>query len=128
MKEIHFFTSYQESLDWACEHNYLIRHYIPSPILIELFDYDECMETLTIVRGKNALGEKYSKVIVCTQMCFLDTEWLEYGYRVFIHDKTGTFEIVLGDKNERTTRHIRLAHNLYKMWSNGAFDNEKKEE
>ena len=60
-------------------------------------------------------------VIGTTQMCFLSTRWFEDGFRVFVHDRTGTFEIVLGEGNERTDRHIRLGHNLFRMWENGEF-------
>lgn len=66
------------------------------------------------------------KVYVCKQMCFLDTAWLVYGFRIFVHDKTGQYEIKLGSSNERTHRDIRAAHNLFKMWSNGEFKDTQK--
>lgn len=63
--------------------------------------------------------------VICTiQMCYLDTRWFEEGYRIFVHDSTGTFEIALGDGNTRTTRHIRCAHNLFRLWTNGEFKQE----
>jgi len=60
-------------------------------------------------------------VIATTQMCFLSTRWFEEGFRIFVHDHTGTFEIVLGGGNERTDREIRLGHSLFNLWRGGEF-------
>lgn len=62
------------------------------------------------------------------QMSFLSTEWFDLGYRIFVHDDTGMFEIVLGEGNERTSRHIRRAHNLFRMWENGEFGLSEEDE
>lgn len=62
------------------------------------------------------------------QMCYLDTRWFEEGFRIFVHDHTGTFEIVLGEGNERTSRMIRYGHNLYKLWVGGEFGSKEVEE
>ena len=113
-KEIHFFTRNHTQYEWRAEHNYLTMHYADSLLEI-LGDYEETKE-----RYDDMDGGKHS-VYVTTQMCFLDTQWLVHGYRLFVHDKTGSFEIVLGDGNERTQRTIREAHNLYRMWTNGEF-------
>ena len=118
VKEIHFFERYFESLHWTSEHKYLFN--MPNP-MIELFDYDETERALMSAVERHKSGTEYSQIYVCTQMCFLDTEWLVCGYRVFMHDNTGTFEIKLGDGNERTTRFIRPEHILFKMWKNGVF-------
>ena len=60
-------------------------------------------------------------VIVTTQMCFLSTQWFQNGFKIFVHDKTGEFEIVLGGGNERTDRYIWPYNNLFRMWENGEF-------
>ena len=120
MKEIHFFTDYYQSLFWMGDHRYLNRSPVKN-LMDPLLDYDECKTALAEAKSLYESGEKYSRVYVCTQMCFLSTAWLEYGYRIFVHDDTGQFEIKLGSDNERTTREIRIAHNLYRMWENGCF-------
>ena len=42
------------------------------------------------------------------------------GYRIFIWDDHGEFEITLGNC-ARTNREIRKEHNIFKMWENGEF-------
>jgi len=61
-------------------------------------------------------------VIATTQMCFLSTRWFEEGFRIFVHDHTGSFEIVLGEGNERTNREIRLGQSLFNLWRGGEFE------
>lgn len=48
------------------------------------------------------------------------------GYRIFIYDKYGEFELTLGNC-ARTNREIRYGHNHFKMWVSGEFTNLKKE-
>ena len=127
MKEIHFFSSWYDKMDWEFKHRYLTRE---NNVLDSLGDYEECEEALSIARARfEKDSTKYNKVYVTTQMLFLDTDWIEYGFRIFVHDKTGQFEIKLGEGNERTNRYIRPSHMLWKMWRNGEFiDVVKKEE
>jgi hypothetical protein len=49
----------------------------------------------------------------------------EKGYRIFIYDDYGEFEITLGDC-ARTNREIRKGHNIFKMWVSGEFTNYDK--
>jgi hypothetical protein len=121
-KEIHFFPVYFDSLFWMADHKYLNRDYTKPPIMNPLLDYADCEEALKDVRKRfEAEDMDYDRVYVCTQMCFLDTDWLVYGFRIFMHDETGQYEIKLGPGNERTGREIKAAHNLFKMWRNGCF-------
>lgn len=121
MKEIHFFTDYHESLIWMADHKYLNKGLFNNYVLEELIDYKDAYNALRVTK---ALFEKdelhYSRVYVTTQMCFIDSEWFEYGFRIFVHDDTGTFEIKLGS-NERTSRLIRMSHSLFRLWKNGEF-------
>lgn len=57
---------------------------------------------------------KTTQVLACT------TELFSYNYRIFVHDEDGEFEITLGNC-ERTTREIRMAHNLPKLIQAGEF-------
>lgn len=122
MKEVHFFTDYHESLIWMADHKYLFKGISGDKVLEELIDYKD---TYNALQNLNDLFKKdemhFSKVYVTTQMCFIDTEWFDYGFRIFVHDNTGTFEIKLGPGNERTHRYIRMMHNLFRMWKNGEF-------
>lgn len=64
-----------------------------------------------------------TNIINTTQMGLLSTELIEKGYRIFIHEsEESSYEIVIGGKNERTNKALRLAHNLFKMWRAGTFD------
>ena len=47
------------------------------------------------------------------------------GYRIFIWDVHGEFELTLGNC-ARTNREIRYTHNHFKMWANGEFTNYDK--
>lgn len=71
-----------------------------------------------------------NRIIHTLQMSFLTRAWdlhFEYGARVFIHDHTGTYEVLEGDKCERTDRYLRRAHNLFKLWKSGEFWGSEKE-
>ena len=61
------------------------------------------------------------------QMGYLinSTLLFEKGYRIFIYDDYGEFEITLGDC-ARTNREIRKGHNIFKMWVSGEFTNYDK--
>lgn len=62
------------------------------------------------------------KTFWTSQMGLLTLPLLDMGYRVFIRDLTGAYEIHLGPHNERTEREIKTAHNLFRMWLHGEFD------
>lgn len=49
----------------------------------------------------------------------------ELGYRIFIYDENGEFELTIGDC-VRTNREIRIEHNHFKMWLSGEFTNYEK--
>ena len=113
-KEIHFFERKYNALSWYYKHDNLG----PDIWLAEDYRTMECLSNL-------GAGNDY---IVTTQMCFLSTDWLDKGFRVFVHDRTGMFEIVLGNGNERTSRAIRRGHSLFRMWKNGEFGLREGEE
>lgn len=76
--------------------------------------YHDYYETLDAIETQN--------IVITTQMCLLTTELFEKGFQVFVWDKSGAYEIKLGSDNERTTRDIRIAHNLFKLWQSGEFE------
>ena len=55
----------------------------------------------------------------------ISSKLFDAGYRIFIHDDHGEFELTLGDC-ARTNREIRYAHNHFKMWISGEFTNYDK--
>lgn len=107
MREIHFFECKNDAVSWYHEHDDL------KPRIWIAEDY-RAMEWISHLENGN-------DCIVTTQMSFLSTRWFEEGFRIFVHDRTGVFEIVLGENNERTGRNIRLGHSLFRMWQNGEF-------
>ena len=66
--------------------------------------------------------EHKEPIINTTQMGLLSAELWEKGYRIFVIDKDGKYEIKVGENNERTRREIRPTHALFKMWESGEFD------
>ena len=107
MKEIHFFERKNDAVSWYYKHDDL------RPRIWIAEDY-RAMEWIShLVNGND--------YIVTTQMSFLSTEWFEKGFRIFVHDRTGMFEIVLGEGNERTDREIMLGNNLFNLWRGGEF-------
>jgi len=115
MREIHFFEKRDDEDDW---------------ILIQEMK-DIFVWVANDFASMKDIVDHFSEVRECiatTQMCYLDTMWFDDGYKIFVHDHTGTFEIVLGEGNERTSRHIRYGHNLYRMWTNGEFGSKEGSE
>lgn len=89
---------------------------------IHFYEYDKeelVFHSWNTTKNQIRIGKS---TIHTTQMGMLDTELIELGYRIFIHEsETESYEIVLGGSNERTDKAIRPAHNLFKMWKAGAF-------
>lgn len=70
--------------------------------------------------------EKNKSIINTTQMGLLHTRFFGLGYRIFVHESQDDFyEIVLGGRNERINREIKMGHNLLKMWQSGEFEKDK---
>lgn len=114
MREIHFFESEAEEYNW-------VKHQ-------DIEGRSRCIANdFTKMKYIEGHLSGVHEDVVTTQMCYLDTSWFEEGYRIFVHDHTGTFEIVLGEGNERTGRAIRYGHNLYRMWANGEFGSKEEE-
>lgn len=62
-----------------------------------------------------------SAIIYTTQMGFLSTTYLVWGWNVFVHNSPEDFyEIKLG-KNERTLRDVRVSNSLFGLWRAGEF-------
>ena len=108
MKEIHFFENKDDEDEWVMGPENKSR-----PVWV-------ANDFAGMKRAAGHLSEVY-EYIATIQMCYLDTSWFEEGFRIFVHDYTGKFEIVLGDGNERTSRWIRPGHSLYRLWIGGEF-------
>lgn len=67
--------------------------------------------------------EEEEEKIASTQVILCTTKLFELGYRIFVHDFKGIYEIKLG-KNECTNREIKMSHNLPKLILNGEFTQE----
>ncbi len=68
-----------------------------------------------------ALIELGVSPIHTTQLYACTTYLFDQGYRIFVHDDDGMFEITLGPC-ERTERIIKMGYNLPKMIATGEFD------
>jgi hypothetical protein len=101
-KEIHFYSSTDYTVDSTC---------------LYLVDWEN---TLSAINAEDT-------VIHTLQMGLLtiSSKLFDAGYRIFIHDDHGEFELTLGDC-ARTNREIRYAHNHFKMWVSGEFTNYDK--
>jgi len=116
-KEIHFFESKDDEDDWVIVQNV-------NEVSVRVADDYKGMKWV----AGHVNDDECGQVIATTQMCYLDTRWLEEGYRIFVHDHTGMFEIVLGEGNERTNREIRYANSLFNLWRGGEFGLKEEEE
>ena len=67
--------------------------------------------------------EEGDEKIASTQVILCTTKLFKLGYRIFVHDLKGIYEIKLG-KNECTNREIKMSHNLPKLILNGEFRQE----
>lgn len=82
MREIHFFEDEDEEDDWVLHQN----------------NEDRSVWIANDFAKMKYISDHPSEVqeyIVTTQMSYLSTRWFEEGFRIFVHDHTGTFEIVL---------------------------------
>lgn len=60
--------------------------------------------------------------IYTTQLSLLGTYLFEMGYKIFVREKhKELFEIKLGTENDRTSREIKMGHNLEKLLIAGEF-------
>lgn len=67
--------------------------------------------------------EEEDERISSTQVILCTTKLFELGYKIFVHDFKGIYEIKLG-KNDCTNREIKMSHNLPKLILNGEFRQE----
>lgn len=81
----------------------------------EIIQYDYYSTRWSIEEGDEKIAS--TQVILCT------TKLFKLGYRIFVHDLKGIYEIKLG-KNECTNREIKMSHNLPKLILNGEFRQE----
>ena len=115
VKEIHFFECEEDESIWSSIQQTNGRQFMIAN------DY----------RGMGDVQHSISAgdwIIGTTQICFLSTQWIEDGFKIFVHDRTGVFEIVLGEGNERTNRHIRRGHDLFRLWCHGEFEPASRKE
>lgn len=94
------------------------------------YDEDDIQEEcyLTDWLGTLMALEAEDFEIHTTQMGLLtmSSKLFDAGYRIFIYDDHGEFELTLGNC-ARTNREIRYVHNHFKMWVSGEFTNYEKE-
>ena len=99
-KEIHFYYDLKDSPDFGT-----------------FIDWQETEEA--ILRGDTIIHTSQMGLLTMSSKLF------DAGYRIFIWDDHGEFELTLGDC-ARTNREIRYAHNHFKMWVSGEFTNYDK--
>ena len=70
---------------------------------------------------KNAIADKTIDIHT-TQMCMLSSTLLLNGYRMFVHQGNGiVYEITIRSKENQGDRAVRVAQNVYGMWSSNVF-------
>ena len=67
--------------------------------------------------------EEEKEKITSTQVILCTTKLFELGYKIFVHDFKGSYEIKLG-QNDCTNREIRMSHNLPNLILSGEFNKE----
>lgn len=77
-----------------------------------LITYDETLRAI----------KKEEPYIETVQMALLSTDLIKQGYKVFVRDADGEYEITLGGGCDRTAKELRIAHNIERMWKAGSFD------
>lgn len=99
-REIHFYYDLKDSPDFGT-----------------FIDWQETEEA--ILRGDTIIHTSQMGLLTMSSRLF------DAGYRIFIWDDHGEFELTLGDC-ARTNREIRYTHNHFKMWVSGEFTNYDK--
>lgn len=77
-----------------------------------LITYDETLKAI----------KRQDPYIETVQMALLSTELIRQGYKVFVRDADGEYEIALGGGCDRTNKELRIAHDIERMWKAGSFD------
>lgn len=97
----------------------LFIHTVPQPSG-EMHPYIESSWTKTISMYKRNVSEIHTY-----QITLLALHPLARGWRVFLFDRHGQYEIELGVDNKRTDREIRGTHNLLNLYLAGEFKHKR---